>query len=201
MANGSRPTSPRAEAVERLYQVFGRYPLRAVVEGCPHCVGPEDHATLRAAPLRVLTSAQLKRFAAKAMTTWGDEDDFRHFLPRLLELGDLDGLGGKLRHANWSQWPADERAAVDGFLSELWRERLDVPLLDELAVIYDDIEPFLVVWKENPDATKLAAAVPDERLSAPWVRDALETAFFAADSAEAGREFSDAVRRWEDFHG
>ena len=74
------------EAVERLYEVFARYPLITPVTGCPCCTTPADYAMLASKPLRQLTAKDLRKYATKALTTWGDVNDFRHFLPRLFEL-------------------------------------------------------------------------------------------------------------------
>ena len=73
-------------AVEKLYKVFSRYSLRRHVEGCPCCVHEEDKRALESKPLQNLSAAELGRYSFKAMTTWGDKDDFRHFLPRIFEL-------------------------------------------------------------------------------------------------------------------
>src|SRR5262245_16013964 len=84
-------------AVAGLYDVFALYRLGEVVEGCSHCVAVGDERALHRAPLRRLDGRSLGRYAFKALTTWGDVDDLRHFLPRLLELAaandpDLPGL-------------------------------------------------------------------------------------------------------------
>jgi hypothetical protein len=99
--------------IEGLYAVFASYPLRPQVVGCPCCVSAEDEARLHSKPLRELEIADLEKYASHALLTWGDEDDFRHFLPRLFELADLEHLSssdlhiifGKLRHAGWRAWP------------------------------------------------------------------------------------------------
>ncbi len=72
-------------AIERLYQVFSRYKVLGMVEGCPHCVSDEDKAKLHSKPLRKLEPDDVSRYSWKAMTTWGDVSDFKYFLPRLLE--------------------------------------------------------------------------------------------------------------------
>src|SRR5690348_8193737 len=75
-----------ARAVEHLYSVFKRYPLRTTVTGCPHCVFPTDNDRLHSKPLEKLTAHDLVKYAQKAVTTWGGVDDLRHFFPRLAEL-------------------------------------------------------------------------------------------------------------------
>lgn len=115
------------DVIERLYIVFGNYPLRGTIESCP-CCGAAQHARrLHTVPLRELTADDLAAYAFRAMTTVGDVSDFKHFLPRLLELIGLAGFPidkevvfGKLQYGKWREWPATERAAVEAYLDELW---------------------------------------------------------------------------------
>jgi hypothetical protein len=121
-------------AIEGLYRTFSRYPLPPHVDGCPHCVSDKDHALLYSKELRDLGPDELKRYAFKAMSTWGDEDDFRHFLPRIFEVIavagesfpiDLEILFGKLAYGHWETWPADERRAITSFFEAIWSDVLD----------------------------------------------------------------------------
>lgn len=126
-----------SDAIEGVYEAFAPYPLRRVIDGCPHCVGEEDQDHLHRAPLRELTDEDLQQFAFNAMTTWGDAVDYRHFLPRIIELsvlGDagLIGLepwliGSKLNYAGWAQWPRREREALVRFMKSAWRVVLAHP--------------------------------------------------------------------------
>jgi hypothetical protein len=124
-----------AAAVENLYLVFGRYGLRSHIEGCSCCVCEGDQASLRSRSLRALTADDLDRFLSKALTTWGDSEDFRHFLPRLLELatgaaaGDIEPerVLGKLLDAEWWEWPQQERDAVESVLWLRWNLGLLLP--------------------------------------------------------------------------
>jgi len=111
------------ETTEALYAMFDGYPLRKHVEGCPCCVGREEATRLAWVPLRALSPGDLGRYAFKAMTTWGDVTEFKHFLPRILELAvteegasfpglDLELIGHKLELAGWYEWPLNERDAV-----------------------------------------------------------------------------------------
>lgn len=126
------------EAVDGLYAVFSIYPLAQEVEGCPCCVSGEDRAALHVRPLRELTAKDLCRYAFKALTTWGSADDFKHFLPRLLELAadpydlsydiDVEVLFGKLSYAKWRNWPREEQQAVASYFSALWQWLLALPV-------------------------------------------------------------------------
>ena len=104
-------------AVERLYVTFERYPHPDPLVGCPCCWDRHDSERLQAKPLRKLTTADLVGYLWSAMTTVGDENDFRHFLPRILDLlpGELateidpELVLGKLRYGDWAVWSNQER--------------------------------------------------------------------------------------------
>jgi len=160
-----------ATAVEQLYRVFDRYPGLSQMEACPcGCMYSVDQASIRAHPLRELTSDDLDHYVSKAMTTWGDEDDYRHYLPRILELGassEADDYTfvhiaySKLNYANWRSWPAEEQAAITSFLTTRWSVGLthnppytfeDAPEFDAAAwldaVAYViDTSPLIDTWR------------------------------------------------------
>lgn len=104
--------SPRLLAsIERLYEIFAAYPLPRYTNPCPCCHRAEDDAKLRSKPLRNLESGDLRDYAVDAILTWGDEEVFKHFLPRLFELSvavsapeqlraDREILFRKFHHAN-----------------------------------------------------------------------------------------------------
>lgn len=81
-------------------------------------------------PLAEITGGQIAYFAGKALTTWGDADDYRYFLPRILELAtqpdeqsgwvNLEIIVGKLEYARWRRWPEAEQRAIDEFLTAWW---------------------------------------------------------------------------------
>lgn len=121
-----------ARAIEALYDVFEGYPLRPRIDSCPHCELEAAERRLHMRPLRDLTWADLGIYAFKALTSFGDRDDLRHFLPRVLELYVVDHAGAphtlfmffhKLHVARWETWPADETAAIRRFL-EAWKRVL-----------------------------------------------------------------------------
>lgn len=97
---------------------------------------PADIALIQAKPLRMLTDEELRKYAFKAMTTWGDEKDFKYFVPRLFEIGaeellygggelQLEALFGKLDCACLKEWPVEEQEAVNDYLFCLWRDTLE----------------------------------------------------------------------------
>ncbi len=154
------------ESAEQLYAVFSDPSWRCSVEFCEHC-GPVTDALYKK-PLRDLTASDLERYCRKAMTTWGNERDFKHFLPRILELlpsslssapgVDIEVVLGKLRYAKWREWPARERDAIGGYLCALWDYLLarfpNEPEIDEwlcgIARAVDDLTSFLQAWWDAP---------------------------------------------------
>jgi hypothetical protein len=156
---------PRSNhALEALYAAFCRY-QGTHVSGGPHCVSFEDSAVLRRAPLRQL-GGEVYRYFSKAMTTWGTEDDFKHFIPRLLELyassSDAWLLCEKLAYARWRSWPEPEQRAVESYLLARWRAKLaehgpPLPgdaLLETMVTLDIDIAPYdlrmkLEVWRSE----------------------------------------------------
>jgi hypothetical protein len=120
------------QAVDGLYAAFAAYPLRSVVGGCPCCTSPADNIDLHAAPLRELSTDRLRHYGFTAMFTWGDVEDFKHFLPRLLELTategflgpDTESLYGRLAYAKFDTWPEAEQTAVRAFAMAHWRAPL-----------------------------------------------------------------------------
>ena len=183
-------SSPLIAAIERLYEVFARYPTRPDIPGCEHCVFPEDNERVHAKPLRELTPQDLEQFGDKALTTWGDRNDLRHFLPRLLECMVASGrfdfvvpeiLLGMLDYGHWQAWPEPEQNAIRAFLRAWWQELLGMPLasnpppevgLCAIAKAEDDLGPYLQVWEQEqrPSAVAHLAALLIESGNQLWAK-------------------------------
>jgi hypothetical protein len=139
-----------AASIEGLYAVFARYPRPREILTDGLTITAERPMLAR--PLREVAEMDLGEYPAKAMTTQGTVDDYRYFAPRILELAAFnmkrpaeplqstleriatigfpisamppEMLLGKLAYAEWHQWPADEQAAVRGFLQAWWKSLL-----------------------------------------------------------------------------
>ncbi|WP_375181050.1 hypothetical protein [Chryseobacterium sp.] len=148
------------KSIENLYSVFSKYEIRSVIEGCPCCVSDRDKEKIHSKELRELEEEDLSRYAFKAMTTWGNVDDFKHFLPRILELcidHDLGihpfGIFGKLKYGKWEVWNDVEKEAVITFLLEWWKYFLenrtffDDDLFFGIYNVSGKIEKLLDCWK------------------------------------------------------
>ncbi len=148
-------TPELAAAIEHLYEVFAGHRL-CHPEPCAHCYPAAEVARtgerLRSVPLRELTLVDLHHFYTDGVLTWGDADDLRYLLPRLMEVyvhhwesDETDDLPfevtygldayfalGRLVDGGWRTWPDVEREAVERFLWELWRAYLAAQDLEPL---------------------------------------------------------------------
>ena len=146
------------DELTNIYRVFSRYPSPATLEGCPCCTSSAESRVLCAASLHAITVSQLEHFAFKALSTWGTLQDYKYFLPRILELTaegsllcDLEVTLGKLTYGGFREWPDDEQGAIRDYIFELWKKcvesseddsRADA-LLCGAAAVLDDVSPLL----------------------------------------------------------
>lgn len=146
-------------AIEELYKTFAKYPFKSTIEGCPCCVSDTDKSTLHSKQLRQLEDEDISRYAFKAMTTWGDVNDFKHYLPRIFELSstrklvvDTFVILGKLDYGNWREWESQEASTLNKFLRSWWKydintnEYFDSELLIEVNKLIKDIPSMLADW-------------------------------------------------------
>lgn len=158
-------------SINAVYTEFRKYKLHDRIEGCPCCVGPQEDSQLRSKPLRILSNEDLSRYYFKAMTTWGTIEDFKHFLPRILELLSIEGsslgfddeiLGSKLKHARLNTWSESEQSAVGAFFEAWLLSRIAKfpsiepaePCLCAIALSGVDISKYLLLWEacNSPEA-------------------------------------------------
>jgi hypothetical protein len=123
-------------AVDNLYVTFEPYPLHPDTGPCSCCHNPIEEQKLHGKPLRNLTEKDLEKYAFDALLTWGDVEDFKHFLPRIFELAvlhhdtdtfvDPEVICRKLRYGDWRSWPEPEQQSIDNFLQILWSSLLKI---------------------------------------------------------------------------
>jgi hypothetical protein len=102
------------------------------MEGSPFIEKLEEgNRLLFAKPLNQISADDLGRYAGKAMTTWGEVNDYKHFLPRILELTalydgpiDITWVFDKLEYGKWDTWEKDEQAIIQEYLLTLFKEIL-----------------------------------------------------------------------------
>ncbi len=174
------------DAIRGLYAAFGDNELREFTDPCLHCHTLEDEAKVHARPLRALTADDLRLYAEDALLVWGDESDFKHFLPRICELFcrcDLyrEDIGGgvflyaphvlftKFRYADWHKWPECEQEAVQRFLNAVWTGFLgDPPDEERYSEPFQNAEDVVcsIAQCEDDLSGYLKEWIEDSRLSA-----------------------------------
>jgi hypothetical protein len=157
--------------VQSLYEVFSPHGLREHIDICNHCHDLEDALLLRSRGLRELGVNELHQYIWDAIDLWGDDYDFRHFLPRILEGLAFDErltddfvdpaiVLGKLRSRNWAHWPTKEQDAVRRHLFGLWESQINhkfpwelysEPFIEDwlcgIGQAEEDLDPYLAGWE------------------------------------------------------
>ena len=219
---------PLSESIDALYDAFARNRQRRTVHACPCCHSKAQQDALVSAPLRLLSVDALGCFPSCAMSLFGDVRDFKHFLPRILELSSCTDLFAgaslekKLRQGEWRSWTPGERRAVESFvvassLEELRRGATPAwPLIDRMTRLAGDPRETLErLFAETAAAPRWFARMlvalgsgqmttVTEEVLKDWLLEwkkpeALERAFFAAESAEDQSLFSTALMMIEWF--
>lgn len=204
-----------------LYDAFSRDRLRLSFY-CPHCVSEAEVAEFKATPLRERSWAQLEVLVCSAMNTFGDAQDARHCLPRMVELSLRSAFKRDcvLQLAHRLPLSPPERSLLHALFAEAVLEQLRA---DELL---DDVLALVTAHGLQPRVAALleaAAVAPrwyaqlicefgqlqdrltaQEAVLADWVLthpklDPLERAFFAATTAQTQQLFSSAVQVLEWF--
>lgn len=160
-------------SIEKLYDIFAKYQGLSKLEGSPLY---DDLNTwnkeLRSKKLKELTDEDLSRFAGKVILTWGDENDYRYYLPRILELTaelktpyDIWTLYSRLEDAKWKTWDIEEQNAINDFTIALWDNILNdnseraewefKECFNTIANFYPDFSQVLNIWETKENFTSI----------------------------------------------
>ena len=108
-------------AVENAYVVFSGYRRPSILDSSPVKNASNILTDLTSAPLRNLSAIKLSEFVVASLYTIGTTLDYKHFLPRMLELmagNDIemsiypDLIARKLNYAHFKDWPEEEVDAI-----------------------------------------------------------------------------------------
>jgi hypothetical protein len=117
------------DALEGLYAAFAPYPAPTTLEGSPYKDTVGMLRSLQAAPLRMLSDDQIGPYAGSALLTVGGVPDYKHYLPRIIELGmrgsghmgaDAPIIAERLKRAAWRTWPEAEQVSVRSAFRAAW---------------------------------------------------------------------------------
>jgi len=128
-----------------------------------------DAAWIANRPLREIPAEVVNEFVNELPSgIIGDPEDVRYLTPRLLDLAFRDELGTvldapvlialALSRARWTEWSSREQAAIRAFLAEYleWsisgrRSSTFEALVTALAILFDDLEPWLAQIRSHQD--------------------------------------------------
>lgn len=201
-------------AITGLYDAFGTVSRPTAIRHEPYELQPGEITGLLENPLRELFPELMRSYLSDAVYTVGTWDDFRYFLPRLLELlvtedVELDPISYRLEYAREQQFPLTgaQAEALHEFFLAYWDDLLwRIPWYADLALRWGLMEQaglsrhaLLDHWQAHPNrAVALAQLLmlhghPPEEWSRTEMKSWLEDAFFRAEDAEDQRYFSDAL--------
>lgn len=167
------PGDPLLAALDAAYEMFSGYPRPQQMEASPMRDPAKTLAALSSAPLRNLSGEQIGPYAGWALTTIGSVEDYKHFLPRILEqavrapewMGTQPPvIASRLKMANWRTWPKSESAAViEVFVAALRDSICRHPddrgdaseWLCAVATLGEDVQPHLREWLDGADGNAL----------------------------------------------
>ncbi|WP_442581528.1 hypothetical protein ACSBOB_05920 [Mesorhizobium sp. ASY16-5R] len=132
------------------------------------------------------------------MTTVGGVEDYKHFLPRILEQAverslwmgtDPPIIGERLKRGEWLKWPTHEREAVKDLFIAAWKQVLHEHPDEEdaedwlcgIANLDLDVSAALEVWDETPSVNATLQLADFCRTGAEFVfePDAEERAYWS----------------------
>ncbi|HEX8553587.1 MAG TPA: hypothetical protein VF695_02665 [Sphingomonas sp.] len=201
------------ESIERCYASFAAIERPGRLETSPLRDAGDILHTLTSAPLRALTGEQIGPYSGWAMTTVGNERDYRHFLPRILELAvdDPVWLGAepaiiahKLCMASWRDWPVKQRSAVLSFFQAAFDASLGAeagadPKPDEwlcgLVLLGEPPLPIINRWRASgqPDAVLQMELFVDRERKNLDRRGAVRGSFWTHVQEEDRREVAELL--------
>ncbi|MCQ1780401.1 hypothetical protein NOJ05_24575 [Neorhizobium galegae] len=106
------------------YEAFAHYRRPTALETSPLRNPEKLLKRLTSKPLRLLEVEDVQEYAAAALTTVGTVDDYKHFLPRLLDLSvdsavvEPEVIALKLKAADWLAWPQNQTHVVEQIFAE-----------------------------------------------------------------------------------
>lgn len=170
--------------IKDLYETFGKYHSNQNMDGSPIYENLGKWNTeLFSKPLTELDEDDLSRFTGKAMTTWGNANDYKHFLPRVFELTaelktpyEIWIAFDKLTLAEFQNWEEKEQKVIHEFMIALWESivndnsrKAELEFKDYFSAIahfYPNFSDLLDVWTQSESKAgikHLAEFIVDEQ--------------------------------------
>jgi hypothetical protein len=151
------------DIVQRAYDIFAPYIVQHPIHGSPISVTKQMQEKLATVLMRDATGDHLYRYLFKAMTTWGTDTDFKHYLPRFMELIVLDFQSlvwgemvfKKLAYAQYEKWSLEEVQIIGEFIDTLWLYILEeypsrtISHSDFFSGFDGNVSRFIPIWESQ----------------------------------------------------
>ena len=146
------------ESIQNLYRVFSAYKLNRKIYGCycNVCLSENYNQYLHQKKLTELNDEDFIAYLSSCEILSDDQNDFKHFVPRMLELYArpvnpetylydknfqtyfYDIFCYRLGESLYTKWKVDEVDAVNNFFKELWYHRVKTKNADIIIdLLYD----------------------------------------------------------------
>ena len=160
-------TSRLKNSISDLYETFEKYRSGPAMSGSPlYSDLAKWNEDIFSKSLAELNEDDLSRFVGKSITTWGNENDYKHFLPRIFELTaefrtpyEIWIAFGKLEYGEWHTWPENEQKVIHEFMLALWQnivndnsEKAEWEFKDyfsSIAHFYPNFSDLINIWWES----------------------------------------------------
>jgi hypothetical protein len=131
-------TPELTRAIENIYSVFENVERPKVIDACPCCLADDEISTLLSKRIREITPNELSGYASSVFLTVGAEEDFRYFLPRILEIlstesswwPDPEVVGRALGTYSWDRFTLSEQTVLGAFFGEVFNQLVSAPKID-----------------------------------------------------------------------
>ncbi|WP_298319640.1 hypothetical protein [uncultured Aquimarina sp.] len=153
--------------ISELYKTFEKYHSEPTMLGSSLYDDLDKwNKELFSKSLTELNEDDLSRFVGKVMTTWGNANDYKHFLPRIFELTaefktpyEIWITFDKLTLAEWNSWDENEQKVIHEFMIALWEnivnddsEKAECEFKDYFSAIanfYPNFDELIAIWSES----------------------------------------------------
>ncbi|NQX84836.1 MAG: hypothetical protein HRT67_02845 [Flavobacteriaceae bacterium] len=162
------------ESIDNLYAAFSTYTIEGNLRDrcCNCCVSDEEIKQLLSKPLKEISEDDIYHFMTSATTTFGDVNDYKHFLPRILELmKDSENILDdfltfeKLNYNNWKKWDIHEIKALINYF--------ETSLINALDRDLESINDFILLNLEYNEFDKLSNILTKSN-SKNFIREIIE---------------------------
>ncbi|WP_298517027.1 hypothetical protein [uncultured Kordia sp.] len=190
-------------ATKNLYGVFKPYTIEGNLRerSCDCCVSDAEIKELLSKDLHVLSEDEIGHFMRSAVTTFGCVTDYKHFLPRILELMQFENSDmlfdfttyEKLNYSKWETWSESEIEAIKTYFTTLWIETLN----DTTTTLYKTQSMLkIMITYVGWDAT---FSIWEKAANSRWIHYVVDVVL-GNDSLDFNTEDTERLMNWFSTH-